>query len=113
MKDLKNKAETLTDHVTEYIETYMALNVLKATDKAAGVASMSLAGALIAIFSFFFLLLLSIGVGYWIGQQLNNMLAGFAIVAGFYALLTVLIVALNKKVLTPFIKNVIIKLAYE
>ena len=113
MKDLKNKAETLTDHVTEYMETYFALNVLKVTDKAAGAASSSITGILIAVFGFFFLLLLSIGLGYWLGQILDNMLAGFAIVAGFYALLAVLIVALNKKVLSPFLKNMIIKSAYE
>jgi hypothetical protein len=113
MKDLKNKAETLTDHVTEYMETYFALNVLKATDKAAGVASSGIAGLLIAVFGFFFLLILSIGLGYWIGQQLDNMLGGFAIVAGFYALLAVLMIALNKKVFAPFLKNMIIKSAYE
>jgi hypothetical protein len=41
------------------------------------------------------------------------MLAGFGIVAGFYALLAILIVALNKKVVTPFLKNMIIRTAYE
>jgi hypothetical protein len=113
MKDLKNKAETLTEHVTDYMETYFALNVLKATDKAAGIASSSITGVLIAVFGFFFLLLLSIGVGYWLGQRMDNMFAGFGIVAGFYALLIILIVALNKKVFSPFLKNMIIKSAYE
>ncbi len=113
MKDLKNKAETLTDHVTDYMETYFALNVLKATDKAAGIASSSITGILIAVFGFFFLLFLSIGLGYWIVQQMDNMMAGFGIVAGFYALLAVLIIALNKKVFSPFLKNMIIKSAYE
>jgi hypothetical protein len=113
MKDLKIKAETLTDHVAEYMETYFALNVLKATDKAAGIASSSITGILIAVFGFFFLLFLSIGLGYWIGQQLDNMLAGFSIVAGFYAVLTILVLALNKKVFSPFLKNMIIKITYE
>jgi hypothetical protein len=113
MKELKNKAENLTEHVTEYMETYFALNVLKATDKAAGVASSSITGVLIMIFGFFFILFLSIGLGYWIGQQINNMLAGFAIIAGFYALLAVLIIALRKNVFLPFLKNIIIKSAYE
>jgi hypothetical protein len=113
MKELKHKAENLTDHVTEYIETYFALNVLKATDKAAGAASSSITGVLIGVFAFFFLLLVSIGLGYWLGQRMDNMLAGFAIVAGFYALLAILIIALRKSVLLPFLKNIIIKSAYE
>ena len=113
MKELKNKAEHLTDHVTEYVETYFTLNVLKATDKAAGIASQSITGVLLGVFGFFFLLLISIGVGYWIGQKLHNMLAGFAIIAGFYGVLAVLIVVLRKNVLMPFFKNIIIKSAYE
>lgn len=113
MKELKHKAENLTDHVTEYMETYFALNVLKATDKAAGVASSSIAGMLVGVFAFFFVLLVSIGLGYWLGQQMENMLAGFATIAGFYAVLAILILALRKSVLLPFLKNLIIKSAYE
>jgi hypothetical protein len=113
MKELKHKAENLTDHVTEYIETYFALNVLKATDKAAGAASSSITGVLIGVFAFFFLLLTSIGVGHWLGRLMDNMLAGFAIIAGFYALLAILLIALRKSVILPFLKNMIIKSAYE
>jgi hypothetical protein len=113
MTELKNKTENLTDHVTEYIETYLSLNVLKATDKVAGIASQSIASVLAGIFAFFFLLLINIGIGYWLGQKLENMLAGFAIIAGFYGLLALLIVVLRKTVLLPFLKNIIIKSAYE
>lgn len=113
MKELKHKTENLTDHVTEYIETYVTLNILKATEKAAGVASQGITGLLLAVFGFFFLLLINIGVGYWIGQKLNNMLAGFAIIAGFYGLLMILLIAMRKNVLLPFLRNLIIKSAYE
>lgn len=113
MKDLKNKAESLTEHVTEYMETYFALNVLKATDKAASAASNSITAVLIVVFGFFFILFISIGLGYWLGRQMDNMLAGFAIVAGFYGLLAALIIALRKSVLLPFLKDKIIKSAYE
>jgi apolipoprotein N-acyltransferase len=113
MKELKTKTENLTEHLTEYVETYFSLHVLKATEKAAGVASESIAVVLVGVFGFFFLLLINIGVGYWIGQRLGNMLAGFAIIAGFYGLLMVLIIALRKNVLTPFLRNLIIKSAYE
>jgi hypothetical protein len=113
MTELKNKTEHLTDHVSEYIETYFTLNVLKATDKVAGIASQSIASVLAGIFAFFFLFLINIGIGYWLGQKLDNMLAGFAIIAGFYGLLALLIIVLRKNVLLPFLKNIIIKSAYE
>jgi len=113
MTELKNKTENLTEHLTEYIETYLTLNVLKATDKAAGIASQSITGMLLGTFAFFSLLLINIGVGYLIGQKLDNLFAGFAIIAGFYGLLAILIIALRKNVLLPFFKNLIIKSAYE
>src|SRR5687767_135393 len=113
MKELKNKAERLTDHVTEYVETYMAYSVLNATDKAAGVASSSITAIIVGVMSFFILLFGGIGVGYYIGQQLDNMLAGFGIVAGFFALITILVLALKKSVLAPYFRNLIIKATYE
>lgn len=113
MEHIKQKAENLTDHISDYIETYFKLNVLKATDKAAGIASVSLASIMIAIFAFFFLLFSGIGVGWWLGQQLDHMLAGFGIVAGFYALLVALIIVFRKNILLPFVRNKIIKMAYE
>jgi hypothetical protein len=113
MKDLKHKAEILTDHVTEYIETYTAYSVLKATDKAATIASGSITSILIGVMTFFILLFGGIGVGYYLGEQLNNMLAGFGIVAGFFTLIVILLLALNKSVLTPYLRNRIIKSVYE
>jgi hypothetical protein len=113
MENIKNKAIDLTDHITDYAETYFKLSVLNATDKAAGAASTGVAGILLTVLVFFVLLFTGIGLGYWLGQTLNSMLAGFCIVAGFYALLAVLIVVLNKKVLSPFIKNQVIKSVYE
>lgn len=113
MKELKSKAETLTEHVTQYIETYAALSMLKATDKAAGIASTSLTAITVFILAFFFLLFGGIGLGYWLGQQLDNMLAGFGIVAGFFALLIILTLALKKTVFTPYFRNMIIKTTYE
>lgn len=113
MKELKNKTEVLAEHVTEYAETYMALSVLKATDKAAVLASLSITTMLVGVLGFFFLLFSGIGLGYWLGEQLNNMLAGFAIVAGFFALLAVVMITLKKNVILPFMRNLIIKSVYE
>ncbi|HYF68036.1 MAG TPA: hypothetical protein VD884_07865 [Ohtaekwangia sp.] len=113
MKELKNKAETLTEHVSEYIETYMAYSILKATDRAAGIAAVSITTVIVALLGFFFLLFIGIGLGYLIGQQLNNMFAGFAIVAGFFALLIVLILVMKKSVFGPYFRNLIIKSTYE
>jgi hypothetical protein len=113
MENLKDKAEELTEDIGEYIETYYNLKVLQLTNKVAGVASVSMATLLICISSFFFLLFLGIGLGWWIGEALHNMVAGFCIVAGVYALLTLLVLAMRKNVILPMIRNIIIRKAYE
>jgi hypothetical protein len=113
MEDLKNKAENLTDHISDYVETYIKLTVLKATDKATGFASNSVSFILISMFAFFVLLFSGIGLGLWIGQKLENMLAGFCIIAGFYALLATVILVFRKNLIMPFIRNIIIRKTYE
>jgi hypothetical protein len=112
MEDLKSKAETLTDHVGDYIELYYKLIVLNATEKATGMASISVTSLTIAFLSVFSLLFISLGVGWWIGEQLGSMLGGFSIIGGFYAIVVVLILAFRKKIV-PSIQNLIIRKVYE
>jgi hypothetical protein len=113
MEDLKQKTETLTHDVEDYIETYIKLSALKATDKAAGIASVSVTAILVLTFTVLVLLFLGFGLGWWIGENMNNMLAGFAIVAGIYLLLTAIVVLFRKNLLLPLVRNIIIKIAYE
>jgi hypothetical protein len=113
MENIKDKAKDLTDDIGDYLETYYKLKVLQVTDKAAGFASVSLASVLFFVLAFFFLLFAGIGLGWWLGEKLQNMMAGFCIVAGFYALLSILTLALQKKYILPMIRNIIIRKAYE
>ncbi len=113
MKDLKNKTEQLTEHISEHVETYVSYTILKATDKAAGVASNGITTLIIGVMGFFALLFAGIGTGYYLGQRLENMLAGFGIVAGFFALIMILFLSLRKSIFTPYFKDLIIKLTYE
>ena len=56
MDELKNKAENLTDHVSDYLETYYKLTVLNATEKTAGIASVSVTAIFIGFLVLFVLL---------------------------------------------------------
>jgi hypothetical protein len=112
MEDLKNKAETLIDHVGDYIETYSKLIALNATEKATGAASISITSMALAVLSVFALLFVSLGVGWWIGEELDNMLGGFSIIAGFYALMVIVILVLKDKII-PSIQNILIRKVYE
>lgn len=113
METIKDKAEELTDDIGDYIETYYKLKVLQITDKAANAASASLTSIMVSVLGFFVLMFLGIGLGWWIGERLQNMVAGFCIIAGIYALLIVIVLALRKNLILPYIRNVFIRKAYE
>jgi hypothetical protein len=112
MEDLKNKAETLTDHVGDYVELYYKLVVLNATEKATGIASVSITSVIVGVLLLFVLFFASLGVGWWLGEELNSMIGGFGIVAGFYLLVVTIMMAFRKQII-PSIQNTIIKKIYE
>ncbi len=112
MEDLKNKAETLTDHVGDYVELYYKLVVLNATEKATGIASVSITSIIVGVLMVFVLFFASLGVGWWLGEELNSMIGGFSIIAGFYLLVITVVMAFRKQII-PSIQNTIIKKIYE
>ena len=113
MEHFKAKAEHLTEDIGNYIDTYFKLTVLKTTDKASGFASISIMGILVCFLSFCVLFFLGIGVALWAGELLNNVKAGYFIVAGFYVLITTILVVFREQLLLPLVRNFIIKKVYE
>jgi hypothetical protein len=110
---IKEKTNALTDHVSELVELYYKLGVLNITEKATGIASTTVVLLIASFLSLFALLFLGFGLGWWIGQRLDNMLAGFAIIAGVFLLLVGILIIFRKQLLFPAIRNTIIKKVYE
>jgi len=110
---LKEKTFTLTDHITDLFESYYKLGVLNITDKATGIASFTITFAAVSLLSLFTLFFIGFGLAWWLGEKLQNTVAGFFIVAGVFLLIIGLIVALRKQFLFPFIRNMIIRKVYE
>ncbi len=113
MENIKAKAQNLSEDIGDYVETYFKLSVLKTTDKASGFASVSIMGIIVCFLSFCVLFFLGIGVALWAGELLNNVKAGYFIVAGFYILVTVVLIAFREQLLLPMVRNFIIKKVYE
>lgn len=113
MEEFKAKAETLTKSVGEYFDTYYKLTVLKATDKATGIAASSLAGLATFFLSIFVLFFAGLGLGVWLGQVLDNLVAGYLLVALLYLIVIIILVLLRKRIVFPFIRNLIVRKFYE
>ena len=113
MEEFKLKAENLTKSVGEYFDTYYKLTVVNAADKATGIAASSLAGLAIFFLGIFVLFFSGIALGVWFGQLFNNAIAGYLLVAGIYLVLIIVLVLLRKRIVFPFIRNLIVRKFYE
>jgi len=112
-QNIKEDAKDILNHSQDYIETLYKLNVVRATKKASNIASGLVNSILLFFISLCILLFLSIAAAWWIGQETDNPALGFVSVAGFYLLLAIILIALRKSVISPFIKNSLIRRVYE
>lgn len=113
MEEFKTSAQSLKDHVGEYVSTYMQLTKAKVTQSASTAAGGAAIGIAALVLGIFFLIFAFCGVAFWLGSVFDSRAAGFFAVAGFFLLLIILIFALRKKVIVPFIRNTIISKVYE
>jgi len=113
MEDIKNNAESLTKNIIDYADTYYKLTVLKATDKATGIAAGVLAALSILLLGIFVVLFLGISLAIWLGSLVNNSALGYLMVSGFFLLLIIILVMMSKKIVFPIIRNKIIRKLYD
>ncbi|MEE6187741.1 hypothetical protein PIECOFPK_02232 [Mycovorax composti] len=112
MFEIKDKVEDIASNVEEIAKTYYRLSVIRIADKGSSLAASLLITFFVAALLFFAMFFVCMGVSWWIGQKLGNPTLGFFIVAGGLFVLLLLVLLLTKKLLHPFIRNVIIKAIY-
>jgi hypothetical protein len=105
------KVDQLAAHVKEYAEERINLIVLNLHDKVSRILSGAVSFIILLIFGVFTILFLSLGLAWWIGQEMQKPFMGFLLVGGFYFIL-ILLIGLNRKswigtpVINAFLKNV-------
>jgi hypothetical protein len=113
MEDLKTKAATLKNHVSDYANTYIQLAKVKATKGASNAAAGAAIGITLFILVFLFIIFAFTGVAWWLAGLFESPALGFFAVAGFFLLLIITIILLSKKVIVPLIRNTIISKVYD
>src|ERR1039457_1611247 len=99
---------TLFEKAEHYAQTSAELYKLKAIDKSADVLSTLTARLAIIGFITLFFLTLNIGIALWIGEILGKTYYGFFIVAGFYALIGILLYVYRNNLVKEPLRNSII-----
>jgi len=104
-----DKLDVLNERFKSYVNTKTQLIKLELVERSAVLASGLFAWVLILLFLLLSLLFLSIGVGVYIGQVLENYYLGFISVAGFYALIVIVLFLSRSKLVELPIRNAILK----
>ena len=113
MKDLKSKAEDLTDSITDYIQSYYKLTLLDAADKATSIAASTMASIVVIFLGSFALLFAGVALAFWLGDLVNSRALGFLFVAALFILIILIIVAMKRKIVFPIIRDSLINKLYE
>ena len=108
MESQAHLLEPLLEKVEAYGKTSFELLKLKALAKTADVSSTLISRLLLISFILFFVFTINIAVALWIGDLLGKNYYGFLIVAGFYALASIILLIVHAAVKTR-VNNTIIK----
>jgi hypothetical protein len=99
--------------IAEYIQDRLMLVKLDIVERGSKLVATMFTILVIALFSFFVLLFLSVMAAYMFGEMLHQIFWGFGIVAGIYILLLVLIIMFRKKFIQKQIIDIIIGIVFE
>ncbi len=110
---IKESASDLVDHVTDFLETYYQYIGINVAQKSVNLAS----GAINFVVLIFLCLLIvsftGFGLAWWLGTVIDNRAGGFFIVAGLYLVIMIVMIIMRKKVVFPFLRNIITRKIYE
>lgn len=110
---IKESASDLVDHVTDFLETYYQYIAINVAQKSVNLASGAINFVVLVFLSLLVISFIGFGVAWWLGDILNNRAAGFFIVAGFFLVIMILLVLMRKKLIFPFLRNIITRKIYE
>ncbi|MGZ3864501.1 MAG: hypothetical protein ACXVPN_16415 [Bacteroidia bacterium] len=108
MEDKASLTESLLEKVEDYGKVSLELLKLKAIDRTAEAVSSTVSYLLISFMLLACLLTASIGVAVWLGNVMGEIYYGFFAVAGFYALVGIILYAARKSWLKKSISDSII-----
>ena len=98
----------LFEKAERYTMSSVELYKLKVIDKSADVISTLTARMAVILFITLFFLILNIGIALWIGETLGKSYYGFFIVAGFYALVGIVLYLFRNRWIKEPLRNSII-----
>jgi hypothetical protein len=110
---IKESAEDLLKHVGDYLDTLYKKLTLTATEKAVKAGASMISSLFVVVLGFFALFFAGLGLGWLVGNWINDRAAGFFIVAGVYLVLLLIIAMAGKKTVIPYLRNLLTRKIYD
>ena len=112
-EDLKDKMADLVSHVEDIADTFYKLTLVNVTQKATNITSAAIVMIVVCSLGLFVLLFAGIAFSWWLGSLLENRTGGFLLGAALFLIIMFIIILLRKKIIFPFIRNLIIRRVYD
>lgn len=103
------KLEEITESLKSYINTNYELIKHKAIERFTVILADLISDFLVGILVFLFVFFLSLWAGFYLSTRMGDNSSGFAIIAGFYLLVGLLMILLRQKVVEKPLRNKIIR----
>jgi len=113
LQAIKEDTKDLLDNVTDYLNTYYHLITVTVAQKGIDIASGAINAVILTILGLFCFGFISLGLGWWLGNLFNDRAAGFFLVAGLYLVIIAAIIIMRKKLILPFLRNLLTRKIYE
>lgn len=105
--------EALLEKVSDYGVTSFELVKLKALDKTSDAVSSFVPHLFVFIVITVFVLFINLGIAFWLGDILGKIYFGFMVVAGFYAIIGLILHFFMHQWLKKVVWNLIIKIVLK
>jgi hypothetical protein len=112
INEAKSTAEKLTDHVSEYVQTYLELTSVKATQKAADIATFGFTATMISFFGMIISVFLGLGLAEFFSESMSGK-EGYFLVTLIYAVIGAIVIGFRKQLIFPFLRDKIATTIYE
>ena len=109
MIDNTTPIATLFERAEDYGKTTLKLIELNAIDKSADVISSLVSRLAVIMTVVLSILIINIGLAFWIGKLLGETFYGFFVIGGFYAFIAILLYVFRDQLIKYPVSNSIIK----
>ena len=112
-EQIKDKVGNITDHTADYLDTFVKVSLLKITRKTTNIVSGAISTLIVCMLGMFILFFAGFAAAWWLGDVMGSRAGGFLLLTFFYLVVIIAVVLLRKKIIFPFIRDILARKIYD